>query len=56
MDAIPMVGTEAAVKQITKFIMNNDVTGALIESWLVSLHFIQHPTKNMLTYIAVCSG
>lgn len=52
MDAIPMVGTGAAVRQITQLIMNNDVTGALTESWLVSLSFIQHPTKDMLTEIA----
>lgn len=55
MDAIPMVGTGAAVRQITQLIMNNDVTGALTESWLVSLSFIQHPTKDMLTEIAVSS-
>ncbi|XP_062612312.1 LOW QUALITY PROTEIN: uncharacterized protein LOC134274081 [Saccostrea cucullata] len=52
MDAIPMVGTGAAVRQITQLIMNNDVTGALTESWLVSLSFIQHPTKDMLTEIS----
>ena len=54
MDAIPMVGTGAAVRQITQLIMNNDITGALTESWLVSLSFIQHPSKDMLTEIAVC--
>lgn len=52
-DAIPMVGTGAAVRQITQLIQNNKITGVFAEMWLSSLAFIQHPTKEMISEISV---
>lgn len=51
-DAIPMVGTGAAVRQITQLIQNNKITGVFAEMWLSSLAFIQHPTKEMISEIS----
>ncbi|XP_033737047.1 LOW QUALITY PROTEIN: uncharacterized protein LOC117325169 [Pecten maximus] len=51
LDAIPMVGTGAAVSQITERIMNNDISVTFVEMWLASLSFVQHPTKEMLSEV-----
>ncbi|XP_069127420.1 uncharacterized protein [Argopecten irradians] len=51
LDAIPMVGTGAAVSQITERIMNNDISATFVEMWLASLSFVQHPTKEMLAEV-----
>ncbi|XP_021356772.1 uncharacterized protein LOC110452518 [Mizuhopecten yessoensis] len=51
LDAIPMVGTGAAVSQITERIMNNDISASFVEMWLASLSFVQHPTKEMLAEV-----
>ncbi|XP_052061384.1 apolipophorins-like [Mytilus californianus] len=51
-DAVPMIGTTAAVKQIAKLILNNDITGRMAEIWLSSLSLIQNPSKEMLTEIS----
>lgn len=50
-----MIGTTAAVKQIAKLILNNEITGRMAEIWLSSLSLIQNPSKEMLSEIAVSS-
>ena len=47
-DALPMVGTEAAVTMMTQMLMSDDVTGMEAEMWLTSLALIQEPTVGML--------
>ncbi|KAK3089687.1 hypothetical protein FSP39_005602 [Pinctada imbricata] len=52
LDAIPMVGTGAAIRQITQLILNKDITGKFADAWLTSITFIQHPTKDMISELA----
>ncbi|KAL5015760.1 hypothetical protein ScPMuIL_005349 [Solemya velum] len=50
-DAVPMVGTGAAVGLMRKLIADKEVTGIEAEMWLTSLSFIHHPTREMLSEI-----
>lgn len=52
-DAVPMIGTTAAVEQIAQLILNNEITGRMAEIWLSSLSLIQNPSTEMLEQIAV---
>jgi uncharacterized metal-binding protein len=44
-DAVPMIGTTAAVKQIAKLILRNAITGRMAEIWLSSLSLVQNPSQ-----------
>ena len=55
LDAIPMVGTLASVKAMEKFISKNYVTGNDVELWLLSLSFIQRPSREMVATVIVSS-
>ncbi|XP_076472286.1 uncharacterized protein LOC143301780 [Babylonia areolata] len=50
-DALPMVGTEAAVTLMTRMLMSNDVTDLEADMWLTSLALIQEPSLSMLEQV-----
>merc|ERR1711971_62585 len=56
LDAIPMVGSDASLKLMTKLISNNDVTGLEADMWMTTLAFIQHPTKEMIKEVTPLVG
>lgn len=53
MDAIPMLGTQASLRMITRLISTKEVTGVEANLWLTTLAFIKDPTKDMLNEVKV---
>lgn len=52
-DAMPLVGTAAAVGIVKDMIINGDITQTEADVWFTSLAFFKNPTSDMFTAIAV---
>ncbi|KAL4235628.1 hypothetical protein ACF0H5_004023 [Mactra antiquata] len=55
-DAIPMVGTEAAVELMKTLVSNGEIVGSQADLWLTSMAFIDHPTTQMIQYVQELIG
>ena len=49
MDALPMVGSEAAVTLMTQMLTRDDVTGLEAKAWVMSLALVHEPTLGMVS-------
>ena len=48
MDALPMVGSEAAVTLMTQMLEREDVSGLEAKAWVMSLALVHEPTLGMI--------